>query len=106
MDRRLKLDDELRDIQEDILGYEHTYFDPPENIRMQYDAVVYTRTGFNVKPANNKSYLIRDEYKLEVISRDSETLVPHAIQSHFSLCSPGKSFKANNFFHFPFTIYY
>ena len=104
--RRLKLDDELREIQMDVLGYEHTYFDPPEKVRMQYDAIVYTKITLDVKRANNKTYLKRDGYQITVISRDSESPMPGAIQDHFSLCSPGKPFKSNNLCHFPFTIFY
>ena len=61
MDRRLMLDEELREIQQEILGYQHTYFEPPESVRMQYDAVVYKRNGLNVRRADNRSYNVRDE---------------------------------------------
>lgn len=106
MDRRLKLDEELREIQETELGYQHTYFEPPESVRMKYDAVVYQKTDMNVKRANNRSYNIRDGYFVTVISHDPETTVPRAIQEHFERCSPGRSFVRDNLHHFPFTIFY
>ena len=106
MDRRLLLDAELREIQNEILGYQHTYFEPPESVRMQYDAVVYELTDLNVRRASNRSYTIRDGYQVTVISRDAETKMPHAIQEHFERCSPGRPFVKDNLHHFPFTIYY
>ena len=106
MDRRLKLDEELREIQEIELGYQHTYYDPPEEVRMKYDAVVYKKSDMNVRRANNKSYLIRDAYFVTVISRDPDTKVPHAIQERFERCAPGRPFVRDNLHHFPFTIFY
>lgn len=106
MDRRLKLDTELREIQEAVLSYQHTYFEPPESIRMKYDAIVYKRNTMNVRRANNRSYTARDCYDVTVISRDPETKVPIAIQNHFEHCAPGRFFVRDNLYHFPFTIYY
>lgn len=105
-DRRLKFDDELRVLQTEILGYQHTYFEPTEEVRMKYDAVVYKKTDMNVRRANNKSYSIRDGYLVTVISRDPETKLPWAIQEHFERCAPGRPFVRDNLYHFPFTIFY
>lgn len=106
MDRRLKLDEELRALQEEILGYQHTYFEPPEKLRMTYDAVVYNRTGYDVRRANDKAYIVQDQYQVMVISRDPETPMSRAIMEHFKLCSPGRPTVTDNLYHFPFTIYY
>ena len=106
MDRRLMLDEKLRQVQLDILGYQHTYFEPPEDVSMKYDAVVYERTGFHVRRADNKGYVIRDEYQVMVISRDPETELPKRILEDFELCSPGKPFVKDNLWQFPFTLYF
>ena len=106
MDRRLNLDEEIRDLQLNNLGYQHTYFEPPEGTRMEYDAIVYKRQGIQVRKANNKTYGIRDEYLLTVISRDPETPMPEVIQEHFMHCVPGRFFVSDNLYHFPFTIFY
>ena len=106
MDRRLKLDQELRDLQQEILGYQHTYFEPPESVRMKYDAVVYQRTGYDTVKANDRNYIVHDQYQVMVISRDAETPLPKAILKHFSYCSPGRPTVTDNLYHFPFTIYY
>ena len=106
MDRRQKLDEELRQLQTDILGYEHTYFEPPESVKMKYDAVVYEKLGMQVRRADNKAYTVHDEYQVMVISRDPETELPRAIAEHFERCSPGRTSVRDNLWHFPFTIYY
>lgn len=106
MDRRQKFDAELREIQEETNGYQHTYFEPTESVRLKYDAVVYQRTDMNVRRADNKSYAVRDGYQVTVISRDPESKLPAAVQWHFSRCTPGKFFVRDNLYHFPFTIFY
>lgn len=106
MDRRLQLDAELREIQIETNGYQNTYFEPTEDVRLKYDAVVYSRTGFNVRRADDKSYMVRDAYQVTVISRDPETCLPAGIQWRFKRCSPGKFFVRDNLYHFPFTIIY
>lgn len=105
-DRRLLFDEKLRELQIQANGYQHTYFEPPESVRMQYDAVVYEKTAMNVRRANNRSYSVRDGYKVTVISRDSETPLPRMIQEHFERCAPERPFVTDNLYHFPFTIYY
>lgn len=106
MDRRLMLDEELREILQGTLGTVNIYFQPTEEIRMKYDAIVYKQTGMAVRRANNYSYLIHDEYQVTVISRDPESELPRKIQERFMMCTPGKKFMSDNLYHFPFTIYY
>lgn len=105
-DRRLLLDAELRTLQEEDHGYQHTYFEPPESIRMSYDAVVYEKLAMEVRRANNRSYNIRDGYFVTVISRDPETTMPRRFQEHFERCRPERPFVQDNLYHFPFTLYY
>ena len=106
IERRAQFDAELRALQEECLGYQHTYFEPPESIRMQYDAVVYGLDSTNVRRADNKSYLIRPSYQVTVISKNAETVLPRAIQEHFERCNPGRNFVRDNLYHFVFTIVY
>lgn len=105
-DRRLKFDAILRDLQISTLGYQHTYFEPTESTRMEYDAVVYSKTTYNVKRADNKGYIVRPAWFVIIISRDPETPLPRAFQEFFMYCSPGKFFSKDNLYHYPFTIVY
>ncbi len=105
-ERRKLLDQELRDIQTKCLGYQHTYFNPIDGIRMQYDCVIYNMSAMNERKANNKTYLNRAIYNVTVVSRDPETPVPWAIQEHFERCKPERFFVTDNLYHFPFTIIY
>lgn len=106
MDRRLQLDDELRNILQEVLGYVNIYFQPPDSVLMRYDCIRYRRTALQPTYANNKVYNLRDQYEIIVISRDPDSELPRRIQEHFQFCRPGRQYMADNLYHFPFTIYY
>lgn len=106
LNRRVQFDEELREIQINCLGYQHTYFEPTEQTRLQYDAILYKNAGMDAKHADNRNYYVRNSWQVICISRDPETAVPRAIVEHFERCRPGTPYVADNLYHFPFTIYY
>lgn len=106
MDRRLKLDEELRAVLQDVLGYVNIYYQPPESVRMKYDCIRYEEQTMNVKRADGIPYTVRGQYNVIVISRDSDSEVPKALLERIPYCSPGRKYVADNLYHYPFTIYY
>lgn len=106
MDRRLLLDEELREIHQEYEKNDYIYFEPPEGYKMKYNAIVYELMDPDVKRANNRSYLIRNKWQVNVITRNVESEEPRAIQEHFECCTPGRPFVRDNLYHFPFTIFY
>jgi hypothetical protein len=106
MDRRLQLDNELREVLQEAVGYVNLYYQPPASVRMQYDAIRYEETTMYPRHADDRAYLIRTEYQVIVISRDPDSPIPRMIQERFPLCRPGRKYAADNLYHYPFTIYY
>lgn len=106
MDRREKLDKELREVLQATEGTVNLYYQPPSSVHMKYNCIRYKKTTTNVKRANDHRYLGRDQYEIMAISRDPDSALPHAIQERFPYCEPGRFFVADNLYHFPFTIYY
>ncbi len=102
MANRLDLHEELCS----ILGTRNAYFNPPEGVRMQYDAIRYELGGKNLKYANNRVYRIYNQYDGVVITKDPDTTIPDDILHHFELCSFGRPYIADNLYHYPFTLYY
>lgn len=102
MGRRLNLHEELCA----ILGSKSVYFNPPQSVLMSYDAIRYELAGKDIRRANNGVYIITNQYDGVVISENPECEVPDAILRHFSMCSFGKPYIADNLYHFPFTLYY
>ena len=102
MASRLELHEELCE----ALGSRNVYFQPPESVKMQYDAIRYALNGKDLKCANNKVYRSTNQYDGVVITRDPDTTIPDEIISRFEMCSFGRPYTADNLHHYPFTIYY
>ena len=89
-----------------ILGSRNVYFQPPESVKMKYDAIRYAMGGKDLKRANNKVYNSVNRYEGVVITRDPDTTIPDKLIAHFEMCSLGRPYTADNLNHYPFTIYY
>lgn len=64
--KRLKLHERLID----VLDSNNVYFQPPENLKMNYPAIVYTRTNINGNYADNSIYKRKYTYEITVIDQD------------------------------------
>lgn len=97
---------ELQATFEEILGSRNVYFQPPEDVKMQYDAIRYQLAGKDVIRANNEIYQFTNCYDGVVITRDPDTVIPDRILSHFEMCRFGRPYTADNLNHYPFTLYF
>lgn len=102
MASRLNLHEELCE----ILGTRNVYFQPPESVRMQYDAIRYSLAGKDLMRANNRVYRNTNQYDGVVITSNPDSIVPDAILNHFEMVSFGNPYTADNLYHYPFTLYY
>lgn len=102
MAERLTLHEELCT----ILGSRNVYFQTPESVKMQYDAIRYGLAGKDIKRANNKAYLSTNQYEGVIITRDPDTTIPDKLIATFEMCSLGRPYTADNLNHYPFTLYY
>lgn len=65
MATRLKLQNKL----EELLGNRNVYYQPPENLKMEYPCIRYSKSNPDVKYANNIKYINKDCYDIIVIDR-------------------------------------
>lgn len=101
MANRLDLDTVL----ENILGSENVYFDPPESVKMKYDAIRYARKKIDNAFANNTVYKQDDCYEVIAIYRDPDSELPRRI-SKMPMCTHDRHYVADNLHHDVFTLYY
>lgn len=101
MDRRL----ELHELLCEILGSRNVYFQPPSNIKMKYDAIIYARKTIENRYANNNVYKQEDAYELTAIYEDPDSDIPRKI-SLLPRCRFDRQFTADNLNHAVFTLYY
>ena len=97
---------ELQAAFEEILGSRNVYFQTPESVKMQYDAIRYALGGKDLIRANNKIYKSTNQYDGVVITRNPDTDIPDKLIAHFEMIRLGRPYTADNLNHYPFTLYY
>ena len=97
--RRLK----LHEILVEILGTDHVYFQPPENIKLEYPAIVYSRKQINNRFADNLVYKQNLTYQITVIDYDPDSDLTAKL-STITNCSYQNSYIADGLNHDVFTL--
>lgn len=101
MDRRPTLQTML----EEILGSKNVYFQPPESIRMQYPAIVYSRSSIPNTFADNVVYKQDTSYEVTVIDKDPDSEIVMKV-SKLPMCRHSRHFKSDNLNHDTFVLYF
>lgn len=96
---------DLQTLFETFLGSRNVYFQPPNNISMNYDAIRYTLDDISTRYADDKKYKNMKRYNVIVISRRPEPAVVDKILE-LPYSKLGKPYIADNLNHYPITLYY
>lgn len=96
---------ELHSVLQELLGSSNVYYQPPESIKMQYDAIRYSKKIINSKYANDRKYSMIDCYEIIVISRLPDNPVIKKLLS-LPYCSYDRHYVADNLHHDVLTIYW
>ena len=96
---------ELHSVFQELLGSSNVYYQPPESIKMQYDAIRYSKKTIDSKYANDRKYSMIDCYEVIVISRLPDNPVIKKLLS-LPYCSYDRHYVADNLHHDVLTIYY
>lgn len=96
---------DLHELLCDCLGSRNVYFQPPESIKMQYPAIVYSRDDIENNHANNGAYMQSTAYNIIVIDPDPDSEVVQKV-SKLPMCMFDRHYAADNLNHDSFTIYY
>lgn len=96
---------EFHEILCKILGKRHVYFQPPENVRMEYPAIKYSRNDIENTFAENSVYKQDHEYEVVVIDKDPDSEIVTAV-SKLPMCQFARHYEADGLNHDVFTIYY
>ena len=96
---------DLQSKLEELLETRNVYYQPPESIKMQYDAIRYSKKNITSMYANDAKYSMRNCYELVVISKRSDSPVVERILS-LPYTSYDRHYIADNLHHDVITIYY
>lgn len=96
---------DLHTLFEEILGSKNVYYDPPESVKMNYDAIRYKRRRIDNTFANNKVYRQDDSYEVTAIYRNPDSDLPRKL-SQLPMCAHDRHYKASNLNHDVFVLYW
>ena len=96
---------ELQTLLEDILGSRQVYYQPPDSVKMQYPAIVYSRSDIDTRYANDSAYMQSLVYELIVIDKNPDSDIPMKI-SQLPMCNFDRHYTSDNLNHDVFTIYF
>ena len=96
---------ELHSLLQELLGSSNVYYQPPESIKMEYDAIRYSKKDIMSIHADDNKYVMRDCYELIVIDRLHDHPVIKRLLA-LPYCSYDRHYVADNLNHDVLTIYY
>lgn len=96
---------ELQSKLEDLLGLKHVYYQPPENLKMEYPAIRYSKSKIDSRYANNAKYSNFNRYEIIVIDRkpDNEVIQKILELPHSSF---DRHYKSDNLNHDSIILYF
>jgi len=97
--------EELQSKLEELLGSRHVYYQPPESLKMEYPAIVYSFGSKHRMRADNGIYSVWDRYTITVIDRKPDNDVVNKLLEE-QYCSYDRSYQSDNLYHDVLTIYW
>lgn len=101
MKNRLDLQSQL----ENILGSKHVYYQPPENLKIEYPAIIYSVNDYTSINADNIKYHNRIQYRLTIVDKKPDNDAIKKILE-LPLSSFDRHYTYNNLNHDVITLYY
>lgn len=101
MGRRL----DLQAILEAIPGVSKVYFQPPEDVKLSYPAIVYSRDYVASTFAGNRPYRHTKRYLITVIDRNPDSKIPDYVSS-LPMSSFDRAYSANQLNHDVYSVYF
>ena len=95
----------LQTFLEELIGSRNVYFDPPASVKMDYDAIRYSRKSIRKLVANDATYKLQKPYELIVISKRPNSVIIDKLLA-LPYCSHDRHYTADNLHHDVFTLYY
>lgn len=101
MGSRLDLQTKL----ETLLGSQNVYYQPPASVRMNYPAIVYSRSNIENRHADDDVYMQAYFYEVTVIDEDPDSEIVENV-SKLPGCRFDRHYTSDNLNHDVFTLYY
>lgn len=89
----------------DVVKNANVYFQPPENHKLNYPCIIYSRNDVDTLFANNKPYNHKTRYSVTVIDKNPDSDIPGKV-ADLPMCAFERHFKKDNLNHVVYNLYY
>lgn len=96
---------DLHEILCSILESRNVYFQPPESLKIQYPAIIYSLSRIRNVHANNNIYNQSRSYQIILIDKSPDSTISDKI-SKLPYCAFDRSYASDGLNHYVFTLYY
>lgn len=96
---------ELQSKLEELLGSKHVYYQPPESVKIEYPAIVYSKNNIRITRADDSVYSKRSQYEIIVIDTKPDNEVIDKLLS-LPYCFYDRHYTSENLNHDVLTLYY
>lgn len=90
---------------EELLGSSNVYFQPPPSIKLKYPCIVYHKSMENAIFADDRPYNRRNRYKVTVIDRDPDSLIPDKV-GELPMCTFDRHYTSDKLNHDVYNLYF
>jgi len=94
-DGRLRLHEKLCN----VIGSDHVYYEPPENLKLVYPCIVYFRETYDPLHANNGKYRVWPRYRITYISTTVDDSILDDLLYEFTYIRHTNHFVAEKLHH-------
>lgn len=96
---------ELQSKLEELLGTKHVYYQPPSTVKIEYPAIIYSKSKIDKDHANDTTYRLKTRYGVIVVDKHPDNAV---IQKLLMLpyCSYDRYYSSDNLNHDSLTLYF
>ena len=96
---------ELQAKLEELLGSRNVYYQPPETLKIEYPAIIYSKSRIDKKSANNAAYKLTNSYEIIVIDKKPDHPVINKLLE-LPMCSFDRHYISDNLNHDVLTLYF
>jgi hypothetical protein len=101
MTRRQQLHKALKD-----LGITNVYFQPPENVKLNFPCIIYKTSKLETEQADNVPYAISTKYNVLYITKDPDDPMVERLAWEFPTIVHINSYVNETLYHHSYNLFY
>jgi len=95
----------LHSLLKELMGGGKVYFQPPQNVQMEYPCILYHQDNADTRFADNNPYRYTKRYQVTVIDENPDSPIPDLI-ANLPMCTFDRWYAAENLNHYVFNIFF